>query len=655
MKSQWTVLKSLVMVAFLTLTVSLAQAQRLTTLSFSPQGEDGAGTQTVLSTAFTYQGHLKKEGKPINGTCDLQFSLWNAATGGTQVGTLQTKTNVTVSNGNFTIPDLDFGAGAFQGDARWLQIAVKCAGDVDYVTLAPRQPLTPTPYALFSKAAPWSGLSGMPAGFADNIDNDTLGSLSCGNGLVAKWNGAAWTCAADNDTTYTAGTGLTLSGNTFSLNPTYRLPQTCSNGQIAAWDTTASIWLCTNAASGDITAVNAGTGLTGGGTSGDVTLSADTAYLQRRVLGTCAAGNAIRVINADGTVTCEADDDTTYTAGDGLELSGTQFRMKGTSYQNVVIVAKSGGDFTSIQAALDSITDAGTDNRYLVWVAPGTYNERVTMKPYVDIEGAGELVTKITYSGSTALNTGTVIGANDAELRHLTVENTGAAAYAIAIYNASASPRLTQITLIVQGGTFNFGIYNYSSATPKLTNVIVTATGGNYTYGMYNSSSSPVLVNVEINATGATNNRGLYNDSGAPTLTNVTIEAGGGTDSRGVYNFNASPGIYSSVIKATTGSNTYGIYNYTTSIASSILINNSQINGSHYGLYSTAFGSYTSTVLVNNSQVSGSTHTIYNGTNSVTRIGASQLSGGAVSVGGGTVTCAGVYDENYAFYASTCP
>jgi hypothetical protein len=59
--------------------------------------------------------------------------------------------------------------------------------------------------------------------------------------------------------------------------------------------------------------------------------------------------------------------------------------------------------------------------------------------------------------------------------------------------------------------------------------------------------------------------------------------------------------------------------------------------------------------LVNNSQISGGTNTIRNDAEFTTRVGASQLSGGAVSVGGGTLTCAGVYDENYTFYASACP
>ena len=59
---------------------------------------------------------------------------------------------------------------------------------------------------------------------------------SCASGQVAKWNGSAWVCAADSDSTYTAGTGLDLSsGGAFSIDPDYRVKNTpdCSSGQFA--------------------------------------------------------------------------------------------------------------------------------------------------------------------------------------------------------------------------------------------------------------------------------------------------------------------------------------------------------------------------------------------------------------------------------------
>jgi hypothetical protein len=59
---------------------------------------------------------------------------------------------------------------------------------------------------------------------------------------------------------------------------------------------------------GDITGVTAGTGLTGGGTGGDVTLNVNTTYLQRRISSSCTVGSSIRAINEDGTVLCETDD-----------------------------------------------------------------------------------------------------------------------------------------------------------------------------------------------------------------------------------------------------------------------------------------------------------------------------------------------------------
>ena len=89
-----------------------------------------------------------QSGSPVNGACDFKVNLWDAASGGTQIGSTQALTSVTVSNGLFTV-QLDFGASAFTGDARWLEIAVRCpAGSGSYTTLATRQAVTPAPYAL---------------------------------------------------------------------------------------------------------------------------------------------------------------------------------------------------------------------------------------------------------------------------------------------------------------------------------------------------------------------------------------------------------------------------------------------------------------------------------------------------------------------------
>jgi hypothetical protein len=77
--------------------------------------------------------------------------LWDAVSGGVQVGSTQTVNNVGVANGRFTITlnaDNEFGVDAFTGQERWLQIAVRCpAGTGSYTTLQPRQSLTAAPYA----------------------------------------------------------------------------------------------------------------------------------------------------------------------------------------------------------------------------------------------------------------------------------------------------------------------------------------------------------------------------------------------------------------------------------------------------------------------------------------------------------------------------
>jgi len=55
----------------------------------------------------------------------------------------------------------------------------------------------------------------------------------------------------------------------------------------------------------------------------------------------------------------------------------------------LVTVALANGDYTSIQSAIDSITDATTDKPYVVKVYAGRYIENITLKDWVDLEGVG--------------------------------------------------------------------------------------------------------------------------------------------------------------------------------------------------------------------------------------------------------------------------
>ncbi|MCS7060855.1 MAG: hypothetical protein RMN25_06770 [Anaerolineae bacterium] len=227
----------------LSLTMGLAQAQGTASIAGQAAQPYGvAGVQAALGTAFTYQGQLKKSGSLVNGSCDMQFSLWNAETGGTQIGLTQSKPNVSVNNGLFTV-QLDFGTGAIQGDARWLEMAVRCpAGGGTYATLAPRQQLTPAPYALalpgmwtqqnptspnviggYSANSVGAGVVGATiggGGYAAAINSVTgnYGTVGGGNANVASDTGATVGGGSNNTASgwnaTVAGGGGNLAGNT---------------------------------------------------------------------------------------------------------------------------------------------------------------------------------------------------------------------------------------------------------------------------------------------------------------------------------------------------------------------------------------------------------------------------------------------------------
>jgi hypothetical protein len=143
----------------------------------------GAIAVSGQTTEFTYQGRLLDNGIAATAHYDMQCSLFDSPSAGSQQGATITVTGVAVSNGIFTV-HLDFGA-QFNGTERYLAIGIKSAGSPNpYTDLNPRQPLTSAPYSVRSLtaasadlAADSSGLGGIPSsGFIHNGTAQQAGS-----------------------------------------------------------------------------------------------------------------------------------------------------------------------------------------------------------------------------------------------------------------------------------------------------------------------------------------------------------------------------------------------------------------------------------------------------------------------------------------------
>ena len=79
-------------------------------------------------TAFTFQGQLFDTGLPAaDGLYDLQFTLFDAAIGGTVLGGPLAKPGTQLTDGLFTVT-LDYGSAPFEGSSLWIEVAVRSQG-----------------------------------------------------------------------------------------------------------------------------------------------------------------------------------------------------------------------------------------------------------------------------------------------------------------------------------------------------------------------------------------------------------------------------------------------------------------------------------------------------------------------------------------------
>jgi hypothetical protein len=219
-------------------------------------------------------------------------------------------------------------------------------------------------------------------------------------------------------------------------------------------------------------------------------------------------------------------------------------------YRRTVIVSpylNSSGDQEPIQsglvllAALASITTATEVNPYLLKLEPGIYDLdeiSLQMKEWVDIEGSGRSMTTI-RSRVTTLGDAVVLGADNAEIRGLTVLNLGGGEYEYTIYNDQVSPRFVDMDIIAYGGTdSNVGIRN-EYAPAYFERISVRAQGGDWSYGISSLDSSVVLRDVEVTVQNSSlgHNTGIsFIGDGFPIMTDITVTALGGAYNTGIVN-----------------------------------------------------------------------------------------------------------------------
>ncbi len=403
--------------------------------------------------------------------------------------------------------------------------------------------------------------------------------------------------------------------------------------------------------------------------------------------------------------------DAGYTDLDRQALTAVPYAMyaaRSGGPENVITVAKSGGDYETVQAAIDSISDAAADNTYLVWVAPGVYEEQVTMRPYVHLQGADQEATIITstISGDAPIQA-TLALTHHVSLRDLTVGNSGAPTTSVALLAADGTTQtlvadvtargqgaadnafgiyligsgtgvtLQDVTGLAENSARNRGLVNFSEAATTLHGGTFTGRGGHTAYGIQNSSSA-ALEAIDVTALGENGsnlNYGLYVGYGATaTLRGGTFTGRGGSSTSGICNggfvdatleannvialgehgssYNRGLNnehqatLYGGTFTARAGNYAYGIHNNGSgaNLKAADIVASAEDGGVHTA---GLFGAATAQARIDSSHITNArldSSTLY--------LGVSQLDGD-IHDDGGAWYCFQVYDGNY--NAVTCP
>jgi hypothetical protein len=301
----------------------------------------------LLSTAafaqapnkVAYQGLLlKNDGTPETGMVSIKFSVFDAATAGTEVWT-ETQPNVVLTQGYYSTvlgEVTAFPANALDGTERFLEISV------GGTALAPRMRVVSVPYAVR----------------ANNATNVTGGTVNASSISINGTTVIDGTGALAGNTAYTGANGVTVTGRTIGLRPT------CGAGDILRWDATASAWVCfayvAPSSDGGVVSYSADP-------DGGLVLTGSN-FTTFSMLRTCAAGQVLKWSGTSWACANDTDSDTTYGAAatQGLATSGAGNTLFGLQLCPSGQILKSGGGSWACAVDTDTVYTAAPNRGLLV-------------------------------------------------------------------------------------------------------------------------------------------------------------------------------------------------------------------------------------------------------------------------------------------------
>lgn len=390
-----------------------------------------AAAEVPSTIGFTARLVDDKTGDVLTGSHRVTFRLFAAETGGSMLWT--ETVDADVEDGLLFV---DLGttepltATVLDGKKLFLEVIL------DEVVMEPRVTLGSVPYAVRAdEAANAANAAALGGVTLDQLQKRVTGGCTSGNFIIGVNDDGTVACAPDlsgsgDITDVVAGSGLTGGGN--AGNVTLALIN-CGQGEVLKF--VGSVWTCAADANslGDITAVTVGGvgGLSGGGSTGDVSLS---------LLSTCAAGQILRF---NGTWGCSNDLDTnsggTITAVTAGGNSGLVATTTGGSVALSLLTSCSNGQVLKFNGtAWGCASDIDTDTN-----AGGDVTDVIGGAGLVATNPAGPQVTLDIGAG-----TGIVVGANAVSLD---------TAFTDARYDARYDPRYVNTTGDTMGGNLDMG------------------------------------------------------------------------------------------------------------------------------------------------------------------------------------------------------